>query len=1124
MFKKLLISNRGEIAIRIARTAAELNISTVAIYSQDDAAALHVPACDEAAALQGSGPAAYLDGPQILRLALETGCEAIHPGYGFLSENAAFSRLCNNAGVAFVGPAPETLSLLGDKAQTRALAQRIGAPVLPGSSSAATTEDAERFLAGLGAGGAVMLKAIAGGGGRGMREVHVLAELPAAYERCRSEALQAFGNGDLYVEQLLPRARHVEVQIIGDGVEVAHLWDRECSAQRQRQKLIETAPAFGLGAELRAKLLELSAALGKAVNYRGLGTVEFLVNQDPGGATPFAFIEANPRLQVEHTVTEAITGLDLVRIQLQLAAGASLAKLGLRQFAIPAPRGLAIQARVNLETMNADGSVRPSGGTITLYEPAAGPGVRVDGFGYAGYRTSARFDSLLAKVIVHSSDGDLASVARKADRALSEFRIAGVATNIPFLRALLRSPEFAAGEVHTKFVEEHAAALFAHAAELTPMGKTTVGSGAGTGSKLPSGDPLAVLDHGKRGGTEHKPAQSAPPDSQGASGGPEGTIALPAPLQGTIITVLSVGNAVRKGDAVLVMESMKMEHVITSPVSGVIRTLNVTLGDTVLEGHALAFVEPTDSAGAGETVAEKIDLDVIRPDLAAVIERNQGTLDARRPTAVAKRRKTGQRTARENVDDLLDPGSFIEYGSLVVAARRKRHSLEKLIEQTPADGMVMGLGRVNGARFGDEAARCAVMAYDYTVLAGTQGAYNHRKMDRLIEIAEKWRLPAFFFCEGGGGRPGDTEGGGYVRGFELWARMSAVAPMIGMTSGRCFAGNASVLGCCDVIIATKGSNIGMGGPAMIEGGGLGIFKPEEIGPVEVQQPNGVIDILAEDEADAVRVAKNYLAYFQGPLSDWSCADQRLLRQIIPENRVRVYDIRQLIETLADSGSVLELRPKFGTSMIAALIRIEGRPMGLIANNPKVLGGAIDSDGSDKAARFLQICEAFDIPVLSLSDTPGIMVGPEIEKTALVRHCSRLFLIGANLTVPMFSVVLRKSYGLGALAMTGGSYPASVFAVAWPTGEFGGMGLEGSVKLGYRNELAAITEPSARKAKFDEMVAAAYEHGKALNQAATYHIDEVIDPKDTRRWIIAGLRSLPASPKRLEKKLRWIDAW
>jgi acetyl-CoA carboxylase carboxyltransferase component len=348
--------------------------------------------------------------------------------------------------------------------------------------------------------------------------------------------------------------------------------------------------------------------------------------------------------------------------------------------------------------------------------------------------------------------------------------------------------------------------------------------------------------------------------------------------------------------------------------------------------------------GARKKDEEQVDLDFIRPDLAAVLERHRGTLDESRPQAVERRRKTRQRTAREDIDDLLDPGSFIEYGSLVVAARRKRQSLEKLIQQTPADGMVMGLGRVNGKYYGDEAARVAVMAYDYTVLAGTQGAYNHRKMDRLIEVAERWRLPTVFFCEGGGGRPGDTEGGGYVRGFELWARMSAVAPLIGITSGRCFAGNASVLGCCDVIIATKDSNIGMGGPAMIEGGGLGIFKPEQIGPIEVQEPNGVVDIVAEDEADAVKKAQRYLSYFQGASPEWSCADQRLLRRAIPENRVRVYDIRRLIATLADWDSVLELRPRFGSTMIVALIRVEGRPMGVIANNPKVLGGAIDSDG------------------------------------------------------------------------------------------------------------------------------------------------------------------------------------
>jgi acetyl/propionyl-CoA carboxylase alpha subunit/acetyl-CoA carboxylase carboxyltransferase component len=1120
MFMRLLIANRGEIAIRLARTAADLDIARIMIYSQDDAASLHVQAGDEALPLSGSGPSAYLDGPQILRLALEAGCEAIHPGYGFLSENSAFARLCNNAGVVFVGPSPEALVLFGDKVQARALAKRIGAPLLPGSIGAATLQEAERFFKSLAKDSSVMLKAIAGGGGRGMREVHALADMPAAFERCRSEAQQAFGNGDLYVEQLLPHARHVEVQILGDGTEVAHLWDRECSAQRQHQKLIETAPAFGLTAEMRARLLDLSVALGKAVNYRGLGTIEFLIDQDAGSAVPFAFIEANPRLQVEHTVTEAITGLDLVRIQLQLAAGGSLAKMGLRQFAIPPPRGVAIQARVNLETMNADGSARPTGGTLSLYEPASGPGIRIDGFGYTGYRTSSRFDSLLAKVIAYTADGDFAAAARKAERSLAEFRIAGVSTNISFLRALLRTPEFAAASLHTRFIEEHAASLCAQADELAPDENLARRAGA----KLETLDPLAVLEHGKRN-AEAAALAPAPRARAADITGPDGTTGVPAPLQGTIISIaVAVGNVVREGDPLLIMESMKMEHVIGAPRSGVVRAINVSQGDTVFEGHGLVFIEPTAFSETQKAAAQHIDLDFIRPDLAAVIERQRATLDASRPAAVARRRKTGQRTARENVDDLLDAGSFIEYGSLVVAARRKRQSLEKLIEQTPADGMVMGLGRVNGAHFGDEAARCAVMAYDYTVLAGTQGAYNHRKMDRLIEIAERQRLPTVFFCEGGGGRPGDTEGGGYVRGFELWARMSAVAPMIGITSGRCFAGNASVLGCCDVIIATKGSNIGMGGPAMIEGGGLGIFKPEEIGPVAVQEPNGVIDILAEDEADAVRIAKKYLAYFQGSLSDWACADQRLLRQVIPENRVRVYDIRRLIETLADTGSMLELRPKFGMSMIAALIRIEGRPMGVIANNPKVLGGAIDSDGSDKAARFLQICEAFDVPVLSLSDTPGMMVGPEVEKTALVRHCSRLFIIGANLTVPMFSVVLRKSYGLGALAMTGGSYPASVFAVAWPTGEFGGMGLEGSVKLGYRNELAAITDPAARRAKFEEMVAAAYEHGKALNQASTYHIDQVIDPAETRRWIVEGLRSLPPAQPRLEKKLRWIDAW
>jgi acetyl/propionyl-CoA carboxylase alpha subunit/acetyl-CoA carboxylase carboxyltransferase component len=1125
--KKLLIANRGEIAIRIARAAAELGLITVAIYAEDDALSLHTRQADEAVALKGVGAAAYLDIGGVVEAAKLSGCDAVHPGYGFLSENPAFARACADAGLTFVGPSPETLALFGDKTAALGLAASLDIPTLPGTRGATTLEDAQAFLAGLGDAGAIMLKALAGGGGRGMRPVTRAEDLAEAFERCRSEAQAAFGDGALYAERFFPKARHVEVQILGDGTgAVVHLWDRECSLQRQRQKLVEIAPAVGVDADVRAALQAAAVKMGAATRYKGLGTIEFLVNEADGGPR-FAFIEANPRLQVEHTVTEEVTGLDLVQLQLGVAAGATLATLGLgSQDAVPPPRGVALQARINLETLTADGKVRPAGGVLAAYEPPSGRGVRVDGFGYGGYRTSARYDSLLAKLIVHAAN--LPAAAAKARRALGEFRLTGVASNISFLMALTHRLAQGEAAIHTRYVEEHIAELAAEAADERParhFGAPETQRRAG--AKIDAVDPLAVLAHGKGG---EGPAPAAAPQPQPAAFedivGPEGSSPLRAPLQGTIVTLsVEPGAAVREGQPVAIMESMKMEHVIAAHVSGYVREFTVQAGDTVFEDHPLAFIEAADigAAGAGET--QDIDLDQIRPDLQIILDRHAKTLDAARPDAVARRRKTGQRTTRENVDDLLDPGSFVEYGALTVAARRRRNTLEELIDQTPADGLVMGLGRVNGALVGEEAARCAVMAYDYTVLAGTQGAYNHHKMDRVIELAERFRLPTVFFCEGGGGRPGDTEGGGsFVRGFELWGRMSGVAPMVGITSGRCFAGNASVLGCCDVIIAAKGSNIGMGGPAMIEGGGLGVYRPEDIGPTSVQEPNGVIDILVEDEAEGVAVARQYLSYFQGPVANWSCADQRLLRRIVPENRLRVYDIRELIRTLADDGSVLELRSKFGQTMVTALIRIEGRPMGVIANNPKVLGGAIDSDGSDKAARFMQICEAFDLPILSLSDTPGMMVGPEIEKTALVRHCSRLFIIGANLTVPIFSVFARKSYGLGALAMTGGSYAASVFAVAWPTGEFGGMGLEGSVKLGYRNELAAIADPAERRAKFDEMVARAYEAGKAINQATTYRLDDVIDPADTRRWIMGGLKSLPPTPPRTGKKLRWIDAW
>lgn len=1107
--RRILIANRGEIAIRIARTAAEMGLAAVAVHPADDAQSLHVRRADAAVLLPGQGPAAYLDIAALVQAAKDAGCDAVHPGYGFVSENPDFARACAEAGLTFIGPSPETLALFGDKARARALARQAGAPVLPGTDGETSLDEATAFLAALGEGACVMVKALAGGGGRGMRPAASAEDLAAAFERCASEAQAAFGDPRLYVEQFLPQARHVEVQIAGDGAEVVHLYDRECSLQRARQKVVEIAPAAMLPQSVRERLFAAAVALGRAAGYRGLGTIEFLVEGETA-----VFIEANARLQVEHTVTEEVLGLDFVRLQIELAQGRGLAELGLTQDGVPAPRGCAIQARVNLESLTPDGQVRPSGGTLSAYDPPSGPGVRVDGYGYAGYRTSPRYDSLLAKVIVQA--GDLPAAASKAYRALSEFRIAGAATNIGILQSLLAHPAVRDGEIHTRFVEEHLGDLLG--GEHPQLYFQETGGPRRAGAAVDSSDPLAVLAHGKV-----EPAASA--ERPAPADGPAGTEALRAPLQGTVISLsASVGQTVRRGEGLLVMEAMKMEHVIAAETSGVVREITVAEGETVFEGHPLAFIEPVEGlAGAGEA-AEAVDLDAVRPDLAEVLDRQVRTRDAARPEAVARRRKTGQRTARENIEDLCDPGSFTEYGSLVVAARRRRNSMDELIAQTPADGLVMGLGQVNGERFGEERARCAVLSYDYTVLAGTQGAHNHEKLDRMAELALRWKLPTVFFTEGGGGRPGDTEGGGFIRGFEFWGRLSGAVPLVGVVSGRCFAGNAAILGCCDVIIATKDTALGMGGPAMVEGGGLGVFRPEEIGPLDVMQRNGVIDVLVEDEAAAVAAAKQYLSYFQGPVSDWTCADQRLLRRAIPENRLRVYDVRALIETLCDEGSVLELRPRFGLAMVTAFGRIEGRPVGIIANNPQHLGGAIDSEASDKAARFMQVCEAFDIPIVSLSDTPGNMVGPEAEKTGLIRHCSRLFVIGANLTVPIFSVILRKSYGLGAIAMTGGSYQAAMFCVSWPTGEFGGMGLEGSVKLGYRNELAAIEDPAARKARFDEMVAAAYARGKALARGATPELDDVIDPADTRRWIVAGLKSLPPIPPRTGKKLPWIDAW
>jgi acetyl-CoA carboxylase carboxyltransferase component len=520
------------------------------------------------------------------------------------------------------------------------------------------------------------------------------------------------------------------------------------------------------------------------------------------------------------------------------------------------------------------------------------------------------------------------------------------------------------------------------------------------------------------------------------------------------------------------------------------------------------------------------DGDGTRADLAEALGRRALTRDEARPEAVERRHAAGGRTARENVDDLVDPGSFVEYGGLAIAAQRARRELSELLERTPADGLVAGTGRVNGDLFGERSA-CAVLSYDYTVLAGTQGTIGHRKKDRLFELIERMRLPTVFFAEGGGGRPGDTDHAVVsaleTRAFALWARLSGLVPRISIVAGRCFAGNAVIAGSSDLIVATSNSSLGMGGPAMIEGGGLGSVDPDDVGPATMQAPNGVIDVAVADEAEAVAVTKRLLSYFQGEIASGTEPDQARMRELVPERRRRAYDVRPVVETLADENSVVFLREGFAPGMVSALARIDGRPLGVIANNPMHLAGAITSDGADKAARFMQLCDAFGLPLVSLIDTPGMMVGPEAEQTALVRHCSRLFVTGAALRVPLVAIILRKAYGLGAQAMAAGSLHEPLLTVGWPTAELGPMGLEGAVRLGFRRGLEAIADEAEREERVQQLTAAAHEHAKALNAATLFELDDVIDPAESRHLIASTLvAARSADPPAIGR--RFVDTW
>ena len=1086
---KLLIANRGEIAIRVMRAAAELNVRTVGIYSEDDAASLHTGKADEAIKLSGIGTRAYLDIDQIIQVAQDTRCDAIHPGYGFLSENAEFAHRCNKAGIRFIGSKVEQIQLFGHKAKMRETAIKAGIAVLPGVTHAVTEAEAIEFFAQLDTDDVAAIKAVAGNRGRGIRLINYSEEIPNHFARCKSEALSLFGNSDLYIEQFLPMARHIEVQILGDREgNFLVLGDRDCSIQHHFQKLIEIAPAPDLDPKIRKQIVTAALKLAKQTHFEGIGTFEFLVPlREDSSHSAFFFSEVDAQLPGQHTVTEEVFGIDIVKTQLHLSEGHTLKELGLDQADFLKPLGYAIQAHVRLESVRLDDSLHPTHGTITAYEVPTGPGIRSDSSGYVGYTNSLLFEPLVAKVIGHSKSADFSEAIIRIKRALSEFRLEGIEHNLPLLTGILHHTTFQSTSTHTRWVDQNFTELASVSANFKPKFVIPAGGITATNSTDLS--------------TEEHPT------------GPDGSVGLGSPIQGTIVEIgVAIGDEVRVGQAVAVVEAMKLQHDIKAERSGKVVDVSMTVGDVVREGYPIVFIEESDSNEDLLITTEEEDLDIERTDMQELNKEITKNLDPDHSDAVSARHLKGARTARENIVDLVDTDSFREFGPAASGSA--------------SGGTIIGIASVNAEEFGEEASRVAVIHNNIEITTTTNGA-GHYRQEPIHELVHDFQIPLVVFSEGEGrpyvGSRGFQSGVGGFDGqlFSEFAKLSGLVPLVGISTGPSFGPNATLLACCDVIIATKNASIGMGGgPKLVEAAGMGTHTAEDLGSMEFQAENGNVDIVVDDDEAAIATAQKYLSYFQGRQTQWNTPDQRRMRHIIPENRVRTYDMREIMNTLADEGSVLEIRREFGIGVITAFIRVEGRPMGLVANNPAHLAGAVDSPGADKGARFLQLCDAFDVPVVVLMDCPGIMVGPDHERTALVRHAVRMFNVGGNCSTAMFGVMVRKAYGLGVQAMCGGSAMIPFFSVAWPTAEFAGMNIDGAVKLSARRELMAIEDPEARKEAYDRRVSDGYETARAINSGARY----VIDPAETRSWISRGLKSLPPKSQQKEKKRPYVDTW
>ncbi|GAA1590593.1 carboxyl transferase domain-containing protein [Actinomadura kijaniata] len=1058
----ILVANRGEIAVRVMRAADALGLPSTAVFARDDAASAHVRRAGSARGLPGEGVAAYLDGAAVVEAALAAGCDAVHPGYGFLSENAGFARRCAEAGLVFVGPRPEVLELFGDKARARDAAREAGIPVVPGTTGPTTLEQARAFA---GEHGAVMVKALSGGGGRGMRAVYDVGELDEAYERCRSEALQAFGDGDLYVERLVERARHIEVQVVGDGTGVVHLWERDCSVQRRHQKLVEIAPAHGLPGDLRRRVLDAATALAGRVRYEGLGTVEFLVRGDE-----FWFIEANPRLQVEHTVTEEVTGVDLVQTQIRLAYGATLADVGLAR--TPQVRGVAVQARVNAETIDPDGTPRARAGTLTAFTPPSGPGVRVDTYGYTGYRTSLRYDSLLAKVIAWGPDQDAARA--RAERALAEFQVEGVPTNIGLLRAVLRHPGLPGAD--TAFVPDHLAELLA----------------AGHRPLLTAPEPL-----------REETATRTP--------APEGTVPVPAPMQGVVVGVeVAEGDRVHRGAPLMALESMKMEHVVRADAGGVVRLLNAAKGDLVDEGAALLFLEPADVPD--RAAAERAPGGDWSAEVAEIGRRRELAHRMGGPAKVERQHATGRLTVRERVAALADPGTFQEIGALTGFAD---HDDEGNLTGVLPANFVAGTARIDGRKV-------VLGADDFTVRGGSGDAAIHAKQVFAEQYAREMRLPVVRLLDGasGGGsvKMAMEAGYSYVPVNPAWDAVVdnlSLVPVVAACLGPTVGLGAARLVMSHLAVMVEGvGQLFTAGPPVVRGGTGEDLTKEQLGGAAVHRGNGTVERFVRTEPEAFEVIRAFLSYLPASVfatppvtAGADSPDRRAddLLSAIPRDPRAPYRLGPILDAVFDAGSVFRYA-EYGGGTVTALARLDGHPVGVIAADP-FRGATMSAEGAQAVTRLVDLCETFHLPIVSLTDQAGMTIGSAAERRATIRHGARAITAVYQARVPQAELILRRVYGVGGAGIV--NRHRAVRSWAWPSGDWGSLPMRGGVEAAFRARLQDSDDPERDIALIRRRLAAV---ASPFRTAERFGVQDLIDPRDSRPllcdWVRDAYRLLP----------------